>query len=78
MRYVVPQMLRGKDIETIRFSFRVKKEMENARVVVKAGEEVIAERKERIVRPPEMVKILAEAKKIWEIRKEVMVEVEEV
>jgi len=78
VRYVVPQMLRGKDIETIRFSFRVRKEMENARVVVKAGEEVIAERKERIVRPPEMVKILAEAKKIWEIRKEVMVEVEEV
>ena len=78
VRYVVPQMLRGKDIETIRFSFRVRKEMENARVVVKAGEEIIAEKKERIVRSPEMVKILAEAKKIWEVRKDVMVEVEEV
>ncbi len=76
VRYVVPQMLRGKDIDTIRFSFRVKEEMENARIAVKAGGNKIAEKKERVVRPPEMVKIEVAAEEIWEKGMDVAIEVE--
>ena len=78
LRYVVPQLLSGKDVDKIRFAFRVKEEMENVRVVVKAGNEEIEERKEMIVRPSEMVKIEVESKEIWKADGDVKVEVEKI
>lgn len=78
LRYIVPQLLSGKDVDKIRFAFRVKEEMENVRVVVKAGNEEIEERKEMIVRPSEMVKIEVESKEIWKADGDVKVEVEKI
>ncbi|RLF44688.1 MAG: pyridine nucleotide-disulfide oxidoreductase [Thermoplasmata archaeon] len=78
LRYIVPQLLSGKDVDKIRFAFRVKEEMENVRVVVKTGNEEIEERKEMIVRPSEMVKIEVESKEIWKADGDVKVEVEKI
>jgi len=61
VRYVVPQIINGRNMDEITFYLRVKEEMENAAVRIIADGEVIRERRERIVKPPEMVKVAVES-----------------
>jgi len=56
-RYVVPQFLRHMDMERLTFYLRVKEEKENVLVIISCNEKVVFEKKERVVKPPEMVKV---------------------
>jgi len=72
VRYVVPQILRGKR-NSITFYFRVKEERKNAKIEIFSRDKKIFERKERIMRPAEMVKVKIDAKLIdW--RKDLWIE----
>ncbi|MBU7032393.1 MAG: FAD-dependent oxidoreductase, partial [Theionarchaea archaeon] len=53
--YVVPQIIRGRD-KDITLYLRVKEIEKDVKVTVISGNEIITEKRERIVRPPEMVK----------------------
>ncbi|MBW1933839.1 MAG: FAD-dependent oxidoreductase, partial [Deltaproteobacteria bacterium] len=57
VRYVVPQFLRHMDMERLTFYLRVKEEKENVLVIISCNEKVVFEKKERVVKPPEMVKV---------------------
>ena len=57
VRYVVPQIINGRDMEEITFYFRVKKEMEKAVTRLLVDGEVRKEKRELIVKPPEMVRL---------------------
>jgi len=75
VRYVVPQILRGKS-DSVTFYFRVKEERKNAKIEIFSGDKKIFERKERIMRPAEMVKVEIEAKLIDWVKEKVWIEVE--
>jgi thioredoxin reductase len=56
--YVVPQIVRGEKFgESIKLYLRVKETERNVRVIASSGEEKIFAKKERAVRPPEMIKL---------------------
>ncbi len=57
VRYVVPQIINGRDMEEITFYLRVKKEMEKVAVKLIVDGEVRKEKRELIVKPPEMVRL---------------------
>jgi len=58
VRYIVPQIIHGEKFdEDIKFYLRVKEIEKNTRIVVSSNEKKIFEKKERIVRPPEMIKL---------------------
>lgn len=57
VRYVVPHLIRGKGAEPITFYLRVKEIEKEVRVVISAEGKILFEKKERIVKPPEMVKV---------------------
>jgi thioredoxin reductase len=56
--YVVPQFLRGRESDSVTLYFRVLSEKRGATVIISCGEKTIFERKEKIVKPPEMVKVV--------------------
>ncbi|MBU7013232.1 MAG: FAD-dependent oxidoreductase [Theionarchaea archaeon] len=58
--YVVPQIIRGHPKEDIVFYLRVKEIEKNVKVIISSQGEVVKEKKERIVKPPEMVKVQME------------------
>ena len=62
VRYVVPQIINGREMEEVTFYFRVKREMKNVVVKIIADENVVKEKKEMVVKPPEMVKISTDAR----------------
>ena len=56
--YVIPQIIRGEKFgESIKLYLRVKETERNVRVIASSGEEKIFAKKERAVRPPEMIKL---------------------
>ena len=55
--YVVPQRLEVPCREPVEFYLRVAKPMERGRLVIRYGDEVIYRKKERFLRPAEMVKV---------------------
>ena len=57
VRFVVPQILRGIEFESVTLYFRVQKEGRNVTVIISDGKNIIFEKKEKIVKPSEMVKI---------------------
>ena len=57
VRYVVPQIINGRDMEEITFYFRVKKEMKNVVTRLLVDGEIRKEKRELIVKPPEMVRL---------------------
>ena len=57
VRCVVPQILRGIDLESITLYFRVLKEGRNVIINISDGKNIIFEKKEKIVKPSEIVKI---------------------
>jgi len=75
VRYVVPQILRGKDIDEVTFYFRVKEERENVSIAASSDGKTIAKKKEMIVRPAEMVRIVVKSELLKEAEKEIRVDV---
>lgn len=61
VRYVVPQFLRHMDMEKLTFYLRVKEEKEDALFVISCSGKAVFEKKERVVKPPEMVKVVVPA-----------------
>lgn len=57
VRYVVPHLIRGKVDESITLYLRVKEIEKEVRIVISAEGKILSEKKERIVKPPEMVKV---------------------
>jgi NADPH-dependent 2,4-dienoyl-CoA reductase/sulfur reductase-like enzyme len=58
VNHIVPQLIRNKNLnESTRFYFRVKETEKSVGVVVSADGDKLLEKRERIVRPPEMVRI---------------------
>jgi NADPH-dependent 2,4-dienoyl-CoA reductase/sulfur reductase-like enzyme len=56
--YVIPQIIRGEKFgESIKLYLRVKETERNVGVIASSGEEKILAKKERAVRPPEMIKL---------------------
>jgi len=62
VRYIVPQLLRGGESDNVTLYFRVLCEKIGATVMISCGEKTIFERKEKIVKPPEMVKVVMPGK----------------
>lgn len=75
VRCVVPQILRGGDFDSVTFYFRVKEEMENVTISLSSKGNIIFEKKERIIRPAEMVKISVNSELLKEIKKELKIDV---
>jgi NADPH-dependent 2,4-dienoyl-CoA reductase/sulfur reductase-like enzyme len=57
VEYVVPQIINSRDLDSVTLYFRVKREEKDVVLVVLDGNNKILERKERIVKPPEIVKL---------------------
>jgi NADPH-dependent 2,4-dienoyl-CoA reductase/sulfur reductase-like enzyme len=77
--YIVPQIIRGKLTDPITFYFRVKHEMKNVICTVYSNGNIIFEKKERIVKPPEMIKLTIQKDKIRDrLLKELQVDVKEI
>lgn len=55
--YVVPQIIRGYTEEDIVFYLRVKEIEKDVKIVASSKGKVVREKRERIVKPPEMVKV---------------------
>ena len=57
VRYIVPQMVQLPVEEGLEFFLRVVKPMEKGEIIVRVGDEVVRRKKERFLKPAEMVKI---------------------
>jgi len=74
--YVVPQHIRCDLRSSITLYLRVKNIMKNAEIKVIENNDIVAQKKERIVKPPEMVKIDISSEVANKIKKAVKVNVE--
>ncbi|MEA2053506.1 MAG: NAD(P)/FAD-dependent oxidoreductase [Candidatus Thermoplasmatota archaeon] len=74
VRYVVPQFLRSIDMDNVTFYFRVKEEDKNVKVIISESM-AIFEKKERIVKPPEMVKASVPSELLKGIQNELRIDV---
>jgi len=75
VRYVVPQIVTSKPKDGITFYLRVLNTEKDARVIVTSKEQVIYERRERIVKPPEMVKATIPLRNLENINTDILIEV---
>lgn len=57
VNYVVPQIIRGYTKEDIVFYLRVKEIEKDVKIVTSSEGKIIREKRERVVKPPEMVKV---------------------
>ena len=64
VRYVVPQIINNRYLDSITLYFRVQREQKDAFIVVSDKKKQIFEKKERIVKPPEMIKITLSKKSL--------------
>ena len=55
--YVIPQLLRGEITDDVIFYFRVKKVMKEVKITVNTDEKIVKTKNQKIVKPPEMIKI---------------------
>ncbi|MEA3458919.1 MAG: FAD-dependent oxidoreductase [Candidatus Thermoplasmatota archaeon] len=67
VRYVVPQIINNRNLDSITLYFRVQTEQKDAFIVVSDKKKQIFEKKERIVKPPEMIKITLSKKELTSI-----------
>ena len=74
--YVVPQRIRCDLKSSVTLYFRVKNTMKNAEIKVTEKNYIVAQKKEQIVKPPEMVKIDILPEEANKIKKSVEVSVE--
>jgi thioredoxin reductase len=65
--YVIPQIINSRDSDSITFYFRVKRDEKDVVIGVLDGNNKIFEKKERIVKPPEMVKLTLSKKTLIQI-----------
>lgn len=73
--YVVPQMLSRKPSKPVIFYLRVKEIEKDVRIIVSSKGRSIFEKRERIVRPPEMIKIRISPEELSETEDELLIEV---
>ncbi|KYK28428.1 MAG: FAD-dependent oxidoreductase [Theionarchaea archaeon] len=73
--YVVPQTIGGKKVDDVTFYLRVKRIEKNVKVVGSSNGKEIYTKKERIVKPPEMVKIHLSSDELRNIKNELLIEV---
>ena len=66
--YVVPQMIDLPVAESLHFYLRVNRLMDRGRVIIRSGDEIIYQQKERFLRPAEMQKIELEGDVIKRIK----------
>lgn len=66
VKYVVPQILRKKEFDRIKFYFRVERMERNVSIKISGEKGLIFEKKERIVIPSEMVRIEVDSSLIYE------------
>ncbi len=67
--YVVPQIINNRDLDSVTLYFRVQREKKDASIVVLDGKKQVFEKKERIVKPPEMIKITLSKKTLTALTK---------
>lgn len=75
VRYVVPQRLSGAGTMPVTIYLRVKEAAEHVTVTVSSGGMPVVEKRERVVRPPEMVKIEIPRESVHRMTGEVRVDV---
>lgn len=73
--YVVPQILRGNPVDAVTFYLRVQEIEKKVTVTASSNGKTIFEKKERIVRPPEMVKIRIAPDRLHNLGNELVIEV---
>lgn len=73
--YVVPQILRREASDDVTLYFRVKNQKEKVIVVVSDGGKPVFEKKERIVKPPEMVKVTISKDMLKTVKEDLKVDV---
>lgn len=66
--YIVPQILTGKIQEDVVFYFRVKQEMKDVNIIISKDKEIIFKKIEKIVKPPEMIKINIPHEKLQDLK----------
>jgi NADPH-dependent 2,4-dienoyl-CoA reductase/sulfur reductase-like enzyme len=77
VRYVVPQIIRNEDFDKrITFYLRVKEVEEDVKVVLLSGEKSLYKRRERVVKPPEMVRLTLLSKFLEKVGNELTIEVQ--
>lgn len=74
--YVVPQLIRSKVTNDVQFFFRVKSVEKDVRTQAVADGKVVFQRKERIVKPPEMLKFKLKKDIINKTQKELVTGIE--
>jgi NADPH-dependent 2,4-dienoyl-CoA reductase/sulfur reductase-like enzyme len=73
--YVVPHVVGGKSAEDVTFYLRVREPEKNVSIIVSSDGDVLFKKKERIVRPPEMVKIRISPDRLDTVGNELLIEV---
>ena len=77
LSYVVPQKVRIPVKEDVTLKFRVRREIRNANVIVKANDEVISQTFKMVMIPSEMVMIKLKKEKLENLNGELIVEIVE-
>lgn len=67
VRYVVPQIIKNQDFDETKFYLRVNQEKRNVNIIVREASNIIFQKNERIVKPPEMLSIKLSKKLIESI-----------
>lgn len=67
--YVVPQIINNRDLDSVTLYLRVQREEKNVSIVVSDGKKQVFEKKERIVKPPEMIRITLSKKELTALTK---------
>ena len=67
VRYVVPQIIKNQDFDETKFYLRVNQEKRNVNIIVREANNIIFQKNERIVKPPEMLSIKLSKKLIESI-----------
>lgn len=62
IRYVIPQMLALPVPEAVELYLRVSKPMEKGTIIIRWGDETVLQKRERFLRPAEMIKVRVEGK----------------
>lgn len=75
--YVLPQLADKKAKPFVKLFFRVRKEIRNAKIVVRSGDKILSEKVKKIVVPGEMENVILTEKMLESACKEICVEVKD-
>ena len=75
--YVLPQLADKNAKPFVKLFFRVRKEIRNAKIVVRSGDKILSEKVKKIVVPGEMENVILTEKMLESACKEICVEVKD-